>query len=257
MKSEELVVQSDVGLAEMSQLAVMRRIDTYRKGVEKSVVTDKSLLHVLPADSEKRDFCGELSKNPSRPYFFTPVTSIGNGLAAAVRTIEPDDIRSFVSPWENDVSSADMKEVAAKKGTYVLAFYEEKRGRYAQRKDIPVVIGFDCDWVSNFSVAAPLPDRIIVDSAVGHESGPVVYIWDGKRWQEQYQFLDQFVPTLKKRTFWTPLALRLNGSRFSLQEIPYCCDGVSPKYPNKWSEFIFDLQTLQLIDVVLHDDVRR
>lgn len=246
--TEHVNIESRHGLWDKDHFTMMQTVKKLMTNTHESVKNDSSIAFTLPSDLS----CEILEKNQQRPYFAAPITPIGFDLAVAVRTMQPEDkeLLSKKSVWITEVSDEELRD------TYIIAFYEKDGDGYVAKTDVPIIIHGGCGWwFGMFTVYHPQPGRIFINSVVGHESGPVSYLFDGENWHQNYDLLDALIhdQTFANRAFWTPLSLNVGKDFFSLTETSYCCDVVEPKYPNKWSEFIFDVMTFELVDVVLHE----
>jgi len=195
------------------------------------------------------DFDAQLDTYPelNPPALLTPMTPIGDGLWARVR-----------SGTKADASIAQGAFVSSRKHTVnspTLVFYEKDGERYKPRPDIGIVSSWGCPFTHPISVTYVRPDRIFVETGTGFETSQHTYIFDGKNWTLVYDFLKAKVPFIKD--YAVPLDIRVTPTHFTLKETHYCCDDVQTLHPDKWTEYAFDMDTFELVDVAFHDRTER
>lgn len=261
LSSLQVTIRSDVGLVNPEQFTVMQSLKKLMKGTSPAVENDPSIIYRLYDKQQYDNYCALFvesgdsfpRKTVTRPTFFGGVTDIGNGLYVRVRTGLLEDHVSISPFYDRELlGSRDGKEFI---DSPTLVFYERQGDRYVVRKDIPTITNADCPFTYGFTVYSIRPDRIWVDIIGGHETGNMSYLFDGKKWTSIYSILKSQVTF--PDDLWTPLAVKTDKHTFSIMETSYCCDRVMSKYPGKWSEFIFDIDTLKIVDVVLHENIGR
>lgn len=245
---QEVVVrlESAVGIRGPEQLELMQFIKDHATGEVGSVkefIQSRRNLGWQTAQYQEA-FCGQ-NGEPAQtlPYTFAQKQTLPSGLSYMVRTGIDGDERGIFDHWYGNID--DMEYVRTNmKDTPLVVFGEGGP---------PPIAGWSCPFLGGFTVQEIRPDRIFVRVGGGFEIGPISYMWDGQTWQMNYDFLEKFIDD-KDRKYWTPLELTVGERYFSLSEVPYCCDRVDTKYPGKWAEFVFAMDTLQLVDIVLHDE---
>ena len=88
-------------------------------------------------------------------------------------------------------------------------------------------------------------NRIIVDLGTGFETARAIHLWDGTEWHDVYSL----VPAKN------PLEVgAVNSENFVIRETKACCDIFEPNAQEGWSNFIFDVESLEIIDVQFRGD---
>jgi len=217
---KEIRITSDVGYATSGQLQSMGAVKKFMRGTHQPLEHDKSI--AVPFE----DLCGEKYSGQSSPVI-TPLTD-----DAGV------SVRVMSKKWEDN--SFDVP---------VLVFYEWDSEEWQERADVPPLEGRSCS--SDVFVYYLRPDRIIVEEGPVIEWSSIAHIFDGEEWVRSYDFVRRHLDI--SEGYLAPLGVRMNKDVFSFKEGPYCCDLTESAYPQKWSEFIFDIETLSLVDIVLHE----
>ncbi|MEQ1849142.1 MAG: hypothetical protein ABL890_00965 [Candidatus Peribacteraceae bacterium] len=99
-------------------------------------------------------------------------------------------------------------------------------------------------WCNGFSLYVLAPNRIIINLGSAFESSEHIILWDGETWRD----LNDIVPVKN------PITLGpVNKQSVVIKETHGCCDSYFPTIPRKWSSFVLDVQTLEILDVLLEN----
>lgn len=267
-KVDETIVEisSMAGVKSAKDLPVMKRILELAKSGLASPVADTTITTVsydLGKDTASQKTCADLlaAKRVPSPYYFLPVTPIAPGLSLGIRTGLPDDM--FSPTFGGDYGKDGMVQNFAKradeeKANAGIAFlYEDHDGRPRQIRTIPGLARISCEFGGTVKAHAVRADRIFLETQDGWSAIPDVLLYDGKTMRPAQELVRQALGMKEYDMPSAGLILKIGTTHFSLRESMYCCDVPTRIIGGKFVEYIFDLETLELVGTIVRDPQMR
>lgn len=227
-ESHSFYFQSLGGFLPANRQLDAEKILQYKKGPMPDIQNQRSPLEMHVNNSSLKNFC----KND--PYGLEDGDDQFDGWIPGALLTSSYQLDSDVSVHLRWKKESELESQTWDRATAILEFISKK----GDKRIPPPKFVAQCN--TSIAVYYFRPDRIIIDLGAGFETPNAILIWDGEKWR----YIGDLVPINN------PAAMgAANDQMFIIRETGGCCDIYTPTYLDKWSEFLIDVETLDILNV--------